>query len=385
MRALRKKLKGVSPAELVTALNKYLARSEAQYTAKDEEKMTDEDVAKNNAKISENLAAMKFMLYGDADNEPKDENRKKLTNELCKGGLIKIILMLRTFDFEGKKDAAAVANHVIRRSENNGSKEIIAANLKSITDSLILGYESTEGALPAGSILQEIAKQKYFVQKLLEEPAEKTLIFKVMNYVEKRNFDVASDAFTTLKLLTTRHKDVLVKWLEANYSLFFRLFNGLINSENYVSRRQSLRLLGEILLERKNFTIMMKYIEDRDNLKLMMNMLKNNSNAIQFEAFHVFKVFVANPKQTYPIKLVLWNNKKRLIDYLKKFQKDREDPQFISEKELVIKHLEQITRPVEPADVAKKARSSVDNGKPSKGGGGGGGDQPPAPSKSRTE
>lgn len=31
-------------------------------------------------------------------------------------------------------------------------------------------------------------------------------------------------------------------------------------SENYVTRRQSLKLLGEILLDRANFDIMMKYI-----------------------------------------------------------------------------------------------------------------------------
>merc|ERR1712183_682834 len=150
-----------------------------------------------------------------------------------------------------------------------------------------------------------------------------------------------------LKLLTTRHKDLLAKWLEANYDAFFRKFNSLISSKNYVTRRQSLRLLGEILLERSNFNVMMKYIQDQENLKLMMTMLKDRSKAIQFEAFHVFKVFVANPKQPYSVRLVLWNNKKRLIEYLGTFQKEREDQQFIDEKDLVIAHLAGIERPVE--------------------------------------
>ena len=35
---------------------------------------------------------------------------------------------------------------------------------------------------------------------------------------------------------------------------------------------------------------MTKYISNPDNLKLMMNMLKEKSRNIQFEAFHVFKV-----------------------------------------------------------------------------------------------
>lgn len=35
---------------------------------------------------------------------------------------------------------------------------------------------------------------------------------------------------------------------------------------------------------------MTRYINNADNLKLMMNMLKEKSRSIQFEAFHVFKV-----------------------------------------------------------------------------------------------
>lgn len=50
------------------------------------------------------------------------------------------------------------------------------------------------------------------------------------------------------------------------------------------------QLLGELLLDRHNFTIMTRYISSPDNLKLMMNMLKERSRNIQFEAFHVFKV-----------------------------------------------------------------------------------------------
>ena len=51
-----------------------------------------------------------------------------------------------------------------------------------------------------------------------------------------------------------------------------------------------LQLLGELLLDRHNFTIMTKYISNEKNLKLMMTMLKEKSKNIQFEAFHVFKV-----------------------------------------------------------------------------------------------
>jgi Mo25-like len=43
---------------------------------------------------------------------------------------------------------------------------------------------------------------------------------------------------------------------------------------------------------------MTRYISNPDNLKLMMNMLREKSRNIQFEAFHVFKVFYLQLKLT---------------------------------------------------------------------------------------
>lgn len=68
------------------------------------------------------------------------------------------------------------------------------------------------------------------------------------------------------------------------------MYNTLIMSNNYVTKRQSLKLLGEILLDRANYSIMTRYIASEANLKLMMNFLRDRSRNIQFEAFHVFKV-----------------------------------------------------------------------------------------------
>src|SRR5882762_4450990 len=73
---------------------------------------------------------------------------------------------------------------------------------------------------------------------------------------------------------------------------FFASFTTLILSDNYVTKRQSLKLLGEILLDRANFNVMTRYIANETNLKMMMNLLRDKSKNIQFEAFHVFKVCI---------------------------------------------------------------------------------------------
>ena len=85
---------------------------------------------------------------------------------------------------------------------------------------------------------------------------------------------------------------MVANFLETNYDKFFENYQKLLISENYVTRRQSLKLLGELLLDRYNFTVMTRYISNPDNLKLMMNMLREKSRNIQFEAFHVFKVYI---------------------------------------------------------------------------------------------
>ena len=51
----------------------------------------------------------------------------------------------------------------------------------------------------------------------------------------------------------------------------------------------------------------------------------------QFEAFHVFKVFVANPRKPPEIVAALVRNQARLVGYLETFHADRNDPQFLDE------------------------------------------------------
>ncbi|CAN0542634.1 unnamed protein product, partial [Ectocarpus sp. 8 AP-2014] len=82
------------------------------------------------------------------------------------------------------------------------------------------------------------------------------------------------------------------QFLAQKFETVFDKYNILLRSANYVTRRQSLKLLGELLLDRSNFQVMMRYIQDKENLKMMMNLLRDKSPNIQYEAFHVFKVCV---------------------------------------------------------------------------------------------
>uniref|UniRef100_A0A8I6AS34 Calcium binding protein 39-like n=1 Tax=Rattus norvegicus TaxID=10116 RepID=A0A8I6AS34_RAT len=173
------------------------------------------------------------------------------------------------------------------------------------------------------------------------EPLAKVILFSnqfrdFFKYVELSTFDIASDAFATFKVIFSLNQKA--------YKIF-EDYEKLLQSENYVTKRQSLKLLGELILDRHNFTIMTKYISKPENLKLMMNLLRDKSPNIQFEAFHVFKVFVASPHKTQPIVEILLKNQPKLIEFLSSFQKERtDDEQFADEKNYLIKQIRDLKK-----------------------------------------
>jgi len=320
-----------SPQELVKSTKKHV---DALNEAKNDEKA----LKKEMEKISANLSDMKFMLYGDGDNDPKQENIKKLPDELFATDLLLVMLQnMKKFEFEARKDVAQIYNFILRQRKKEALEYV--KQHPEILKTLVTGYSEPDIALNCGSILREVIRHEQLCEILLYTP---TLFDAFFDYVQLSTFDVASDAFATFKLMLTKHKVLCAKFLEKNFDDIFKKYNELLQSRNYVTKRQSLKLLGELLLNRANFNVMIKYINAPQNLKVMMNLLRGNTKAIQFEAFHVFKIFVANPKKSQPVVEILVRNKSKLIDFLTKFQKDKEDEQFNDEKAILLTTLEQL-------------------------------------------
>ena len=113
------------------------------------------------------------------------------------------------------------------------------------------------------------------------------------------------------------------QWMVDSYTPLFAHFNKLHKCENYVTRRLSMKLLAEILLDRNNFAVMSRYIEDRDHLRTVMKALADPSQAIAFEAFHVFKIFAANPNKAPAIQEIFLRNQAKLGEFLPMFQDER--------------------------------------------------------------
>ena len=81
----------------------------------------------------------------------------------------------------------------------------------------------------------------------------------------------------------------------------------LVQSESYVTKRQSIKLLGEILLDRANYNVMTQYVDSGEHLKIIMKLLRDDRRMINYEGFHVFKAGLPplKPQATALIRLGL--------------------------------------------------------------------------------
>lgn len=325
------KTKPRTPPDLVRGLRDAVPKLESTPPGSEARRKANEDVLKN-------LQQIKAILYGDG--EPAPELIAQLAQETYNTDLLyHLIVHIHRLEFESRKDVVQVFNNLLRRQIGSRSPTVEYLIAKpDILFATFAGYENEDIALNTGMVLREMLRYEPLCRILLHSEQ----FYKFPHYIENTTFGVSCDAYTNLKETLTRHKPMVAEFLDKNYDRFFTSFKTLISSSNYVTKRQSLKLLGEILLDRANFNVMTRYIGDEGNLKMMMNMLRDKSKNIQFEAFHVFKVFVANPKKPPQIEGILRRNKDKLLVFLKNFHNDKEDEQFTDEKQFLIVQIQSL-------------------------------------------
>ncbi|KAI7833803.1 CRE-MOP-25.2 protein [Kickxella alabastrina] len=283
---------------------------------------------KANDEISKNVASMLQILRdGGADNKVPDttsEQVAQLAQEIYTTELMPLLISnLARLEFETRKEVSIIFGILLRRKIGTREPTVeYLVNRPNVLAGLICGYSNPDSAIFCGNMLRECFKHKELIKATLNLPE----FLNFFDYVESGNFD-----------------DPPVTFLCNNYEIFFSKYSSLLKSENYVVRRQSLKLLGEILLEKKNFNVMMTFIKESANLQTIMTALGDKSKSIQYEAFHIFKIFVANPTKTPEVRKILVNNRDKLIAFLSNFQKDKDtDEQFKDEKAFLRNEIERM-------------------------------------------
>ncbi|XP_038720113.1 calcium-binding protein 39-like isoform X2 [Tripterygium wilfordii] len=274
--------------------------------------------------VDKNFATMRCMLCGDGEVEPNVEQVSQLAIEFCKEDVLALLVhKLPILGWEARKDLVHCWSILLKQivGSTHCCVQYIENHIE-LLDFLVVCYDNKEIALNCGNMLRECIKFPILAKYILES-ASFELFFK---FVELPNFDVASDAFSTFKDLLTKHSDVVSGFLVAHYEEFFDLYENLMTSSNYVTKRQSLKLLSEFLLESPNSQ------DSRKN--------------IQIASFHIFKVFVANPNKPREIKVILAKNHDKLLELLQNLSlgKGSDDEQFEEEKEVIMKEIERLSR-----------------------------------------
>ncbi|KAL3895690.1 MAG: hypothetical protein SGPRY_013452, partial [Prymnesium sp.] len=243
------------------------------------------------ADISNLFSAMKLLLYGEPDSPPNKQTALDLAREVLQTELLQDLLpQLPILDFECRKDISQVFSNLLRKQVDGQHITVVWLEAHRGTLEILLhGYTQPTVALHYGVMLRECVRHERLARLILPT-SEHDSFYALFGYIESPYFDVASDAFASLKDILTKHKALVSSFLETSYTQFFEHYMRLVTSENYVTKRQSVKLLG-------------------------------------YEAFHVFKIFVANPHKEGRVLDVLLRNQEKLINFMRDFQTERADDQ----------------------------------------------------------
>ncbi|KAK3671827.1 Hym1p [Recurvomyces mirabilis] len=322
--------------------------------------------SKTEEELSRNLTQMKATLQGTPEVEVAPDAVTQLVHHILAESLLPILVdNIHRLPFEARKDTQTIISNVFRfrnpgstSPEPDALKEVLRQQPEIII-ALCNGYDRRESAGACGGILKEALKWDAVAAVILyDEPSPtgktidiyndvdvtapstgKGIFWSFFTWIDTSSFEVSADAFDCFRLLLTKHKQLVSQYISTNFPLFFDKYNSiLIKSDSYVTKRQSLKLLGEVLLDRQFYEVMTRYVDSGENLKLIMYQLKDDRRMVQYEAFHVFKIFAANPNKSFEVQKFLVMNKQRLLKFLPRFLEERtEDEQFCDEKAWLVK------------------------------------------------
>jgi calcium binding protein 39 len=296
---------------------------------------------------------------------------------------------LAVLPFESRKHVAAIFNYLLVSGMEGMDaylyrpcmatfRDCIESNFDRFFDVIVRGHDASAAAgadvaLHFGSMYRSCLRHPALYRELVRDSDRvQRFVFPFLDtYVHYSDFDVASDAMESVRAVFLAGQQpvspisdpgldddenddearqqamagMAADFMTRDYDAIWneRYNPKLLSSRaNYMTRRVALQILSSVLLTRSNYNVMIKYVDSRSNLILVMNLLRDTSPHITLDAWQVFKVFVANPNKPEDVIKILRDNKVKLCRYLETLHRDREetDAQFRDEKALIIATIE---------------------------------------------
>jgi calcium binding protein 39 len=337
------------------------------------------------------LARLRFLLYEERRVTSGQDNRRHApppvatavlqgltSNSTMQELMPTLIENLSLLPFESRKVVAHVFNYLMVAGLDGSDAELYTQIMDTFCSyiehyfdrfamAIVRGLDTTQQgnttdvALHMGSMYRSFLRHPSLYRGLVSttERAQYYVFPFLDTYVHVPNFDVSSDALECLKLVLTAGGDTVpaasqaimaemaAEFLTRDYDpVWEERFNPklLSDSASYMIRRVSLQILSTVLLTRSNYNVMVRYVASKRNLILIMKLIRDNSPHITLDAFHVFKVFVANPNKPPEIVQILKDNQVKLCAYLSNLhnEKAETDPQFRGERDLIVATIQNI-------------------------------------------
>jgi len=256
-----------------------------------------------------------------------------------------MVQSLPCLDFEMQKRVMRFFSEIVCFGSRHGCESLVIdhiCNRPEIVHGLLRGCGISQLLTPCANMLRDCARQPALAKLMLKEGVAERLV----ELARHPDCDVSFEAFESLRELLLKQPAVAAAYIGSScMEDFFIDFHKLVRTDNdsgYAHRRQSLKLLGDLLLHPEFHRVMNAYVAKAHFLQVHMNLLLDTSRTIQLGAFHIFKVFVANPHKPDAVARILARNRDRLVKLLQVFLGNAgEDENLRSDLRAVIVSLEE--------------------------------------------
>eukprot|EP01083_Nonionella_stella_P118367 353345_1 len=205
--------------------------------------------------------------------------------------------------------------------------------------SVLKDYQNGKIALHWGPILRECILHKDLCEILLH-------IFYLQllaKCVENPNAEAVSDVFLAFLALLTKNRSIVFKFFVKHCEdIFAEVFVILLSVDNVVTRKKTLSLIHDILLEKKNHQYMFRYVSGAKHLERTMKFLRIKSVVVQFAVLDVVKHFIASNNKSEAVSRILFNNRNTPHSFLMNFEKEY-DSEFDADKVYLLDQLDKVT------------------------------------------
>jgi len=252
------------------------------------------------------MSEMRLILYGDSQTiQPNPQKVEQLCTELFAQDIItKIIETLPSLEFETCKDAVHVVNYLIK--EKNSQSVAVLKKDPRLMNTLADSCSNVHIAIHCNSILRNCICDDDLLATFFTNSYDK-----FVEHVQISTFDVASNNFTTLKTALLRDPVITGNFFNSNEDKIISSFNALFRSKNQVTKRTSVKLIGELLEEKNNSSTRAAFVKNEESCKLVCELLTGKAKALGLNMLAIFASVVPDMAIVPPNNKIINDHKQK--------------------------------------------------------------------------